>query len=46
MKPKAEGEKNIAQELQRQRSFSVEDILHKVEQGQSEEAADHLIFFS
>ena len=46
MKPKAEGERKIAQELQRKRSFSLEDIVLKIEQRQPEEAADHLVFFS
>lgn len=46
MNPKTEGERNIAQELQRQRSFSLDDIVHQIELGQPEEAADHLVFFS
>jgi hypothetical protein len=46
MKPKLEGEKSIARELQRKRSFSIDDIIQKIEQGRPEEAADHLIFFS
>ncbi len=39
-------EKNIAQELQRNRSFTLEDIVHRIEQGRSEEAADQLVFYS
>jgi hypothetical protein len=46
MKPKAAGRISIAQELQRKRAFSANDILQMIEQRRPEEAADHLVFFS
>lgn len=38
-------EEQIVQELQRQRSLSLDDIVHQIESGQAEEAADRLVFF-
>nr|MBC7245369.1 hypothetical protein [Chloroflexota bacterium] len=39
-------EAQIAQELQQKRSFALSDVVHMIEVGQSEEAADYLLFFS
>ncbi|MGQ9492835.1 MAG: transaldolase family protein [Anaerolineae bacterium] len=46
MELRAHLEAQIAQELQQKYSFMMSDIVRMVETGQSEEAADYLLFFS
>lgn len=46
MELRAQLEAQIARELEQKRSFAISDILKMIETGQSEEAADHLLFFS
>lgn len=46
MELRAQLEIQIAKELEQERSLAIDDILDMIKAGQSEEAADHLLFFS
>ncbi|MEM4725100.1 MAG: transaldolase family protein [Candidatus Hadarchaeum sp.] len=46
MELRAQLEAQIAKELEQKRAFAMEDVLGMIEAGQSEEAADHVLFFS